>query len=193
MASFDFGSFMPAFGLGMSMFGTGISTTAAYQEALAANYAAEWNATVKEGEAELALAKAGIFKELGLVERQETLDQYAEIQSAQRAQYGASGVDVNTGSALQTQAATAETGVYEAQKAQYQRDLQAWEMEAAAQSLKLEAQFSRTSKRSPWLSAATAAVGGLTSAYSLYSNWNRGSGNVSSGKVSETSSISIGK
>ena len=175
MASFDFGSVMPLFGLGMGMFNTGISTQAAYQEALANNYAKDWNAAVQEQQAELAGAKADVFRQLGQTERQETLDQYAEIQSAQRSAYGASGVDVNFGTPLDVQAATASTGVYEAQKAQYQRDLQAWEMDNEKKSLLLQAQFNRDSKRNPYIPAATAAIGGITNAFSTYSNWNKGS------------------
>ncbi len=117
MASFDFGSVIPSVGFGLSMFGTGMNTVGAYQSALADNYAAEWNATVKGQEADLAAKKADIFRQLGETEREETLAQYRALREEQRAAYGASGVDVNAGSALHIQGETAASGVYEAQKA----------------------------------------------------------------------------
>ncbi len=173
MASFDFGSIIPSVGFGLSMFGTGTSTMGAYQSALANNYAAEWNAAVKGQQADLADKKADIFRQLGETEREETLAQYRALQGEQRAAYGASGVDVNSGSPLQITAHTGATGVYEAQKAQYQRDLQAWEMDSTASGLRTEAAFSRASRQNPWLSAASAAIGGLTGAYQTYGNWRK--------------------
>ncbi len=172
MASFDFGSVLPSVGFGLSMFNTGTSTMGAYQSALANNYAAEFTATTKGYQADLAAKKADIFRQLGETEREETLSQYRALREEQRAAYGASGVDVNSGSPLQVTAHTAATGVYEAQKAQYQRNLQAWEMDNTASGLQMEAAFTRASKQNPWLSASSAAIGGLTSAFNTYGSWN---------------------
>ncbi len=171
MASFNFGNVLPAFGLGMSMFGTGMSSVGAYQETLAQNRAAEWNATVKNQQADLAVQKADIFRQLGETERQETLDRYAALREEQRAAYGASGVDVNAGTPLHVTAETTEAGVYEAQKAKYQRDVQAWKMDTTAHGLRMEAEFSRANKRSPGMAAANSAIGGLTSAFSTWGRW----------------------
>lgn len=171
MASFDFGSIIPSVGFGMSMFGTGMDSMGAYQAALAENQATEWNATVNEQNADLADKKADIFRLLGETEKEETIAQYRALGEQQRSEYGASGVDVNAGSPLLITSNTAATGVYEGQKSKYQRDLQAWEMDNTARGLRMEAEFARVNKRSPWLSAASAGVGGLTNAFATWGKW----------------------
>lgn len=175
----------PLIGLTGSMFSTGISTGAAYQTALASNYSKQWNAQQAEYAAEIATAKANVFRQLGETEKFETLQKYDALRSQQRAEYSAAGVNVNVGSAMTQQVATTKTGVYEAQKAKYERDLQAWEMDVEARNQLLTAEMNRNSQSNPWLPAVSAAVGGLSGTLLQYGQWQRQS---STGTVSETSS-----
>lgn len=153
------------------MAGVGMNSYGAYQQAQAENYSREWNSFMAGQQAELATAKASIFRSLGAQERAETLQEYDALRSQQRAQYSSSGVNVNKGSALDTQATTAKMGVYEAQKAEFQRESQAWEMDMEARAHRLEQQFGMASQVNPWVPAMSAAIGGTTSIYSTYGKW----------------------
>ena len=153
------------------MVGVGMNSYGAYQQAQAENYSRKWNSFMAGQQAELATAKASMFRSLGKQERAETLLEYEALRSNQRAQYSASGVNVNVGSALDTQATTAKMGVYEAQKAEFQRESQAWEMDMEARSHRLEQQFGMVSQVNPWVPALSSAIGGTTSIYSTYGKW----------------------
>ncbi len=165
------------FGAGMSMFtgmmGVGMSSYSAYKQAEAENYSRQWNSLMAGEQAKLASAKADIFRGLGTSEKAETILQYDALASEQRAAYSASGVNVNVGSALAMQQNTKAQGVYEGQKAQFQRDLQAWEMDMEARSHTLEAKFGMASQVNPWVPALTQAIGGTSSVYNTYSSWMR--------------------
>ncbi len=153
------------------MVGVGMSSYGAYQQAQSENYSRKWNSFMAGQQAELATAKASMFRSLGKQERAETLLEYSALRSNQRARFSSSGVNVNVGSALDTQANTAKMGVYEAQKAEFQRESQAWEMDMEARSHKLEQQFGMASQVNPWVPALSAAIGGTTSIYSTYGKW----------------------
>ncbi len=153
------------------MVGVGMNSYGAYQQAQAENYSRKWNSFMAGQQAELATAKASMFRSLGKQERAETLLEYSALRSNQRARFSSSGVNVDVGSALDTQANTAKMGVYEAQKAEFQRESQAWEMDMEARSHKLEQQFGMASQVNPWVPALSAAIGGTTSIYSTYGKW----------------------
>lgn len=155
------------------MLGVGMSSYAAYQQAEAENASRQWNSLMAGRQADLALAKADIFRSLGKTEYAETRMEYDALASRQAAEYSASGVNVNVGSALQTQVNTKTQGVYEAQKAQFQRDLQAWEMDMEASAHRLEAKFGMASQVNPWIPALSQGIGGTTSVYNQYSSWMR--------------------
>ena len=153
------------------MVGVGMNSYGAYQQAQAENYSRKWNSFMAGQQAELATAKASMFRSLGKQERAETLLEHSALRSNQRARFSSSGVNVNVGSALDTQTNTAKMGVYEAQKAEFQRESQAWEMDMEARSHKLEQQFGMASQVNPWVPALSAAIGGTTSIYSTYGKW----------------------
>ena len=176
----------PFFGLAGSLMSTAATSSAAYGEAMAQNYAKRWNARQAEYGAEIALAKAANFRKLGETEKFETLQQFDALRSRQRAEYSAAGVDVNVGSALETQKQTMRLGVYEAQKAKYERDLQAWELTMEARDLQMTAAMNKSSLRNPWIPATTALAGGLTSIYDTFGKWKPGSGTSKSSQTSST-------
>lgn len=155
--------------------GVGIQSAAAYQQAQLQQQAAEFNATQYEQNAALYDIRAGKSRELGGIEYEETLKEYNTLRGEQRVAYGASGVNVNTGSAADMQAETAAQGVYEAQKARYNRDLEAWEHTVSATNLRSQATITRATASSSstlgGLSAASAGLSGLSSLYRLYGSW----------------------
>lgn len=164
-------------GLGLGAISTGLSTAAAYRDAQAQNAANELTAQNYDYQAQLSGLRAQNYRRLGETEYGDVVREYRTLQGDQRVGYGASGVSVNAGSAAAVQANTAAEGVYEAQKTQYQRDLQAWQAEQEAASLRFNAARSRSGSVNPYVPAATAAIGGLTGMYSTYGQWYRGSGN----------------
>lgn len=165
--------FMPYVGLGLSSVSTGISTAAAYRDAQADNMAAEMNAITYQQNAELSRIRADNFRKLGDIEAADVRREYESMTGEQRAAYGASGVNVNAGSAAAVVANTAAEGVYEANKTKYGRALQAWEAEQEAANLDNQAAITLATKRNPWVPAASAAVGGMTNMYSTYGNWKK--------------------
>lgn len=169
----------PYLGLGLGAVSTGISTAAAYRDAQAQNAANELNAQTYQQNAELSRLQAGVSRKFGEQEYTDTIREYRNLQGQQRAGYGASGVSVSTGSAAEVVANTAAEGVYEAQKTKYSRDLAAWQLEQEAAGYDFEATKLRNSYANPYLSASTAAIGGLTSMYSTYGKWQRNPTSIS--------------
>ena len=160
-------------GMGLGAIGTGISTAGAYRDAQAQNMANQLNAVTYQQNAELNRIQAATARQFGEQEYKDVRREYARLQGEQRAGYGASGVDVNAGSAAAVQANTAAEGVYAAQKTKYQRDLEAWQLEQTARQYDFEALKAKTNKVNPWVPASAAAIGGLTSMYSTYGQWKR--------------------
>lgn len=158
---------------GIGMAGVGMSAYSAYQQAEAEKYSRAWNSLMAGQQAEIAKAKAATYRQLGQQERFETELEYQGLESTQRAQYSASGVDVNVGSALQTQLNTRKQGIYEGQKAEWQREQQAWEMDMEEQTHRLEQQFGMASNINPWASGLASAIGGTTSVYNMYAQWQK--------------------
>lgn len=169
------------------MMGVGMSSYSAYQQAKAENMAKQWNSQMATRQAELATAnsllatkKAGVLRTLGDTEYGETIQEYEGLRSRQREDYAAGGVNVNVGSAILAQTNTAKQGVYEAQKAEYQRDMQAWEMDIeswraqqSAKTYQMEAAAGMASQINPWVPAVSQAIGGASSVFGTYGSWQR--------------------
>lgn len=162
------------------MAGTANSLTAgyaAYNQALADNYSKQWNAMQANMSADAAESKARIFRQLAVTERFETEQTYDTIRQEQRSAYASSGVNVDYGSAIQVQAETAAQGVYEGQKAEYQRIAQAIDLENQAKASRLDAQFGMNSQRPAWMAGVTGFNNAISSVAGTYSGWQRQSGN----------------
>ncbi|MCC8115805.1 MAG: hypothetical protein LIP18_01390, partial [Planctomycetes bacterium] len=91
---------MGLFGLGLGVAGTVTDSYAAYQQAKAEKLAAEWNEKVMRDNADLSDALAGIELEKGKHEVAIAKRDGALLIESQRAGFAASGVKVDTGSAL---------------------------------------------------------------------------------------------
>lgn len=166
-------SLTPTLGLFGSLVSTGVSAYAQYQTGLANNYSKQWNAEASRVSAQIATAKAKAYTQLGVQEKAEVIQEYDALRSKQRSEYAAGGVDVNYGSALEQQVATTKLGVYEGQKAQYTRDMQAWEMTTEAAQHEMTALQNEASMTNPWLPAIQAGVSGVSGAYQQYGQWQK--------------------
>ena len=166
-----FSGMSQAVGFGLGAIGTGMSAASAYRQAEAQNQANRLNAMTYEQNAQLARIQAETARQFGEQEYKDTIKEYGELRGAQRAAYGASGVDVNSGSAAAVQANTAAEGIYSAEKVKYQRDLEAWQLEQDAAGMDFEATKARAGVVNPLIPGASAAIGGLTSMYSTYGQW----------------------
>lgn len=162
----------PLFGLGVAGLSAGAETSATYYDVKAQNLAAEWSAASDRTQSQLERVRAANFRQLGDIEYADTLRQYDTLRGQARAQYGASGVAVNAGSAADVQADIAAEGNYEAQKSRYARALQAWEADQSANRYEFEAQLKLANKRDPRVPAARSALTGLTNMYSMFGNTN---------------------
>ena len=154
----------------VSGIGTGVQAVGAYQEAKAANAAAEYNAQIEDQNAsyyslmgENALARAD--KEAGDHRRG-----IEKLKGEQRAGYAAAGVKVDTGSALDVAADTAKWGEYDAQTIMYNGAVEKAGYDQKAYNSSASAAMLRNTRRSPSLAAGGVVLNGLAK-YSQYGDW----------------------
>jgi hypothetical protein len=164
------GNFIQSESFGVGLYGAGMAANAyfSYQEAKAANQAAEWNASVHEQNARLADVKAA--KEIEAAEHDAALQARAgriAIES-QRGGFAASGVTVDRGSALDVAGEQAGRNRHDRDVILYRGRLAAWGHQAEAAGLRDQASFTRNAKRSPWAAAATSLLGSYTGLYQQY-------------------------
>lgn len=89
----------------------------------------------------------------------------AALQGTQRALYGASGVDVNSGSAARTQEDTAGLTALDAETARTNAQLQAWGLKTQATQFREKADNEETAG---WLGAAGDIIGGVAQGASQF-------------------------
>lgn len=158
-------------GIGLGAASTAASSYAAYQQAQAQNQAAEWNASMMESNAQLADVRADQALERG--EHNVALAKISGTQliESQRAAYAGSGVKVDSGSALDVTAQQAGFNQYDQDMLRYNAELEAWGIKSEAANLRTQAQMTRATKQSPWLAATTTALGGATSMFNQYNQY----------------------
>ena len=159
---------MGMLGLGLGAASTASQSYYAYQQAKAQNLAAEWNASIMESNAQLADIRAE-----QALERGEHNVALAKIQGTQqlesmRGAYAASGVKVDSGSALDTVAQQAGFNKYDQDMLKYNAELEAWGIRSDAANLRTQAQMTRATKQSPWTAATTTALSGTTNLFNQY-------------------------
>ncbi|MDR1611901.1 MAG: hypothetical protein LBT97_03860 [Planctomycetota bacterium] len=159
------------FGTMISMFGTGMSASAAYQEAAAQNAAAQYNAQIEDqnaayyelmGEQALALGEkdaADLRRSIGL------------LKGEQRANYAQSGVKVDEGTPLEVAMDTSRWGEYDAQTIMYNAAIEKLGYDQKAYNSRASASMLRATKRSPSLAAAGVVLNGVTSVSQRYGGW----------------------
>ncbi len=137
---------------------------AAYSGAVAGNKAAEYNAKKLEQESAMA-AEQGLQAE---AQQRAKTKQYV---GAQRAGYGASGVDVNEGTPLEVQADTERIGELDALTIQANTSRR-------VNSLNLAASASRASKTNPFLAAGSTILTSMATRFVKLPKLGAGAGGV---------------
>ena len=165
------GSLFSGFGLDtiLSGFGVGMQAKNAYDNAKAANAAAEWNAAIADQNASNLDALAANQRLIAQKSANDLRRNVQGIIGEQRAITGASGVKVDVGSSADVQASTRAMGEYDAQTLIYNGNMAAMEMEMQARNQSLSAQMSRATKQNPWTAAAVPVVSGVTGLMQTYS------------------------
>ena len=160
------------FGAGslVSGIGTGIQAYSAYQDAQASNAAAEYNAQIEDQNAayyslmgENALARAD--KEAG--DHRRTIE---VLKGEQRTGFAASGVKVDTGSALDAVVDTAKWGEYDAQTILYNGAVEKAGYDQKAYNSSASAAMLRNTKRSSTLAAGGVVLNGVSN-LARYGDW----------------------
>lgn len=162
---------MGLLGLGVGAASTAASSYASYQQAKADNMAAEWNAGLMENNAALADIRAGQAQEQGKHDVALAKIEGQQLIESQRGAYAASGVKVDSGSALDVVAEQAGKNKYDQDMLKYNADLNAWGIRTEAANLRQQAAMTRATKRSPGMAAATTLLGGATSMFNQYNQY----------------------
>jgi hypothetical protein len=156
------------FGIGLNAAGVAGQSYFAYQQAKAENAAAEWNARifsedakVREAQAEQALLAGEHEAALAAREGRQAIE-------SGRGRYAASGVVVDEGSPLRAAAEQAGRNQYDQDMIRYNAALSAWGHRTEAASLKNQALFTASAKRSPWAAAGATLLSGTTRLYQQY-------------------------
>lgn len=163
----------PLTGLAVQGVGVGMSVAAAKQQAQAEKLARQWQATLYRQQAEVARLQAEEQRKLGESEAGMRRLEANKLKGEQRVAYGASGVDVNWGSAAYTQADTMAWGEHEAQKELYNYGMAGWAKDNEARILDFEARRQEAGAPSSSAAMVTEAISGFTSMYDRYSNWRK--------------------
>lgn len=157
--------------MGVSAMGTATQSYAAHQQAKADNLAAQWNAGVMENNALLKDIQANQALERGQHDVALAKMEGGLLLERQRASYAASGVKVDSGSALDVVAEQAGKNKYDQDMLKYNAELNAWGIRGEANNLRQQAMMTRATGRSPGLAAATTMLGGATSLFNQYNNY----------------------
>jgi hypothetical protein len=158
-------------GIGLAGIGSGVQTTAAYQEAKAANAAAEWNAGMYENQALMSEALAGQAAAKGANELALLKMEGRKLIGGQRQQFANSGVALDKGSAVDLVAAQAGLNAYGESVQEYNTAMEEWRHKADATNYRQQAAFTRATKRNPALAAGTTLLGNTTSIVDRYTNY----------------------
>lgn len=158
-------------GLGLGAAGLASNTYASYQQAKADEYAAEWNAGIMEENAKVKELLAGQALQAGEHEVAALQRSGKQTIETQRAGYAASGVKVDSGSALDVVAEQAGLNQYDQDMAKYNAELAAWGHNMEAANLRQQAEMTKATKRSPAAAAMGSFLSGGTSLYNQYARY----------------------
>lgn len=144
-------------GIGMSLISTGLGAFSSYKRASAANEAAEWNAKMSDAKAEQARTR-GAF-DLSLLQREGKQGLSSLAQGFTNA-----GVEATSGSALNLLGEQKGLNERGEQVQKYNTEMEVWGHKA-------NAAMARASKQNPWGAAFSSLLGGVTSLYNQYGQY----------------------
>lgn len=162
---------MGLLGLGLGAANMVTSAAAAREQAQAQAAAAEWNAGISEDNARLQDIRAEQAREIGrhnvaVAKREGKL----KIE-AQRGAYAASGVKVDSGSALDVVVEQAGRNQYDQDMLEYNAELAAWGHNANAYTLRQQAAMTRATKQSSNTAMISSLLGGGASLFNQYQQY----------------------
>jgi hypothetical protein len=157
--------------LAVGALGTVTTAFGQYQQAQAANRAAEYNAKIADYNAQAANAQAANAIARGAVEEKQQRLQVAKTIGTQRAGFGGSGLLVDQGTASDVTSDTAGFGELDALTIRNNAAMEAWGIKNQAANYSMQANLARSSKQNGLLAAGGSLLTGMSSlAGSLYQN-----------------------
>lgn len=144
----------------LSAIGVGVQAYGQKKEQEAANKAAEYNASMYERNAQIAQMQKTDALERGKVAEKQFRLKISKLQGEQRADFGASGVVVDTGSPLDIALDTAEQGELDALTIRHNAAMEAWGFQNQSDEFISNASMVRATKRSPGFAAGTTLLTG---------------------------------
>lgn len=164
-----------AIGTAVSIIGTGVSMYGASQQADAQQKAANYQAQVARNNAQVASQNAQAVQDQAAVKAKQDLRVSTMRASAQRAALGASGVALDSGSAMDVTAATAGAGMQTAQNDTYQGQLSARSYLAQASNYDatagLDTIAGQNAGSAGQIAMASSFLGGASQVSSKWSSW----------------------
>ena len=161
--------------LAATAIGAGVSAVGSIKQGQAANQAAQYQSEVATQNAQYAAMKAQWTAEAGREQENEQGRKDRAVGGAIKAQQAASGVDVNTGSALDVQSSADQLGQLSRLniRTNTARDVYGYRTQGAnyaadAQALKAQR---RNDLTAGWLGAAGSLLGGASSVGTRYADW----------------------
>jgi hypothetical protein len=160
----------PTATLGMQAAGAGMSAVGAYGSAKSQKSALGFQAQMADMNAQLAERRAQISLEQGAYQAQEIDRQGARAKGSQRAAMGASGIALDSTTALAIVAGTDMISAEDAKQARINAVREAWGHRTDATNQRNEGVAARANAKgiNPWGAAATSLLGSATSMASSY-------------------------
>lgn len=145
-----------------------VSAYGAAKQQSAANKAAEYNARVSERQAEVSELQAQDVERRGETEARAQVQKAEGVKGAQRAGFGASGVQVDAGSTLDTTTDTAVQGTLDAMTIKHNAAKDAYTLRQSGESAKYSAAGARAGKQSASGAAGLSLLGSASQIGSSY-------------------------
>lgn len=146
------------------------------------NEALEYNAQINEKNAAIADLQSKDAINRGAITEYQIRRDTKRFIGDQRVAAAASGVDVNSGSAVDAQADTAGLGELDAITARRNAQMEAWDLKNQANNLRAEAKLNRKGKASPYLAAGSSLLGSTANLAGSYAISQMGSRGTPGGK-----------
>ena len=144
---------------------TALQAYGQYEEAHAANVAAEFNADIAERNAQLAEAQSADALARGRAAESKHMTAVRRLLGRQVAGYAAGGVSVQSGSAQEVRRQTEYYGRIDALTIRHAAAKEAWGYDVQAGSYRTQAALYRSQWRNPWIAPAATMLSGFSKMY----------------------------
>ncbi len=183
------GDVLPALALASGVAGAGLSAYGTYESGQASGREADYRAAIARNNAQIAEQRAQSAEKAGLVRSQNQSLKGAAQLARVKAGQAASGVDVNTGSAVDVQASEREANVLDAETVLHNANLEAYGYRTQGKNYEAQANLDEAQgEQSRWAGTVGAAGSLLSNASSLGLKWSGGQG----GQVTGSNPTALG-